>query len=166
MHCFLKNLYCATGDSAAAPARPISSRQAKAGNRNIVLAIAALNLALAAFASAQIAPDMPNPISAPNPLTQTLSIFRLNMQAKIMNAANIMPESKYDFRPTKDVRSFGEIVKHVADISYYLCSNMKGVAPPRPCQRKNIEGRDRRVPQILIRLLRWRVLRLQRCAPQ
>src|ERR1700683_5222105 len=82
------------------------------------------------LANAQIAPDLPNPTAAPNPLTRTLSIFRLNMQDKITKAAEMMPESKYSYRPTKDVRSFGEIVTHIADISYYLCSNMKGEAPP------------------------------------
>ena len=87
---------------------------------------------LASVVNAQIAPDMPNPIAAPNPLSKTLSIFSSNMQDKIMNAANMMPESKYSYRPTKDVRSFGEILTHVADISYYLCSNMKGEAPPAP----------------------------------
>jgi uncharacterized damage-inducible protein DinB len=91
---------------------------------------------LASLANAQIAPNMPNPIAAPNPLTTTLSIFRSNMQDKIMNAANMMPESKYSYRPTKDVRSFAEILTHVADISYYLCSNMKGVAPPAPASGK------------------------------
>ena len=81
-------------------------------------------------ANAQIAPDLPNPIAAPNPLTRTLSIFRLNMQDKITKAAEMMPESNYSYRPTKEVRSFGEIVTHVADISYILCSNAKGEAPP------------------------------------
>jgi uncharacterized damage-inducible protein DinB len=92
--------------------------------------------AFTSLAGAQIAPNMPNPIAAPNPLTTTLSIFRSNMQDKIMNAAEMMPESKYSYRPTKDVRSFGEILTHVADISYYLCSNMKGVAPPAPANGK------------------------------
>ena len=85
---------------------------------------------LASVAHAQISPDFPNPTGAPNPLTTTLSIFRSNMQDKITKAANAMPESKYSYRPTKDVRSFGEIVTHVADISYYLCANVKGVAVP------------------------------------
>ncbi|MGA9465884.1 MAG: DinB family protein [Terracidiphilus sp.] len=80
--------------------------------------------------NAQISPDMPNPIAVPNPLTKTLSIFSDNMQDKIMSAANMMPESKYSYRPTKDVRSFAEILNHVADISYYLCANAKGEAPP------------------------------------
>jgi len=85
---------------------------------------------LTSLANAQISPNFPNPIAAPQPLTMTLSIFRSNMQDKIMRAADMMPESKYSYRPTKEVRSFGEIVTHVADISYYLCANAKGEAPP------------------------------------
>ena len=61
---------------------------------------------LASLANAQISPNLPNPIKAPNPLTTTLSIFRNNMQDKIMKSAEAMPESKYSYRPTKDVRSF------------------------------------------------------------
>jgi uncharacterized damage-inducible protein DinB len=86
--------------------------------------------ALASLASAQVSPSLPNPTSAPNPLTTTLSIFRSNMQDKIMKSADEMPESKYSYRPTKDVRSFGEILNHLADISYTLCSNVKGEANP------------------------------------
>ena len=85
---------------------------------------------LASLANAQISPDLPNPITAPNPLTATISIFRSNMQDKIMKSADAMPESKYSYRPTKDVRSFAEILNHVADISYILCSNVKGEATP------------------------------------
>ena len=83
---------------------------------------------LASLASAQ--QGMPNPIKASNPLTTTLSIFRSNMQDKIMKSADAMAESKYSYRPTKDVRSFAEILTHVADISYTLCSNAKGEANP------------------------------------
>jgi uncharacterized damage-inducible protein DinB len=85
---------------------------------------------LASVANAQISPNLPNPIAAPNPLTMTLSIFRSNMQDKIMKSAEAMPESKYSYRPTKDVRSFAEILNHVGDISYILCSNVKDEAPP------------------------------------
>jgi uncharacterized damage-inducible protein DinB len=71
-----------------------------------------------------------NPTMAPNPLTTTISIFRSNMQDKIMKSADAMPASKYSYRPTKDVRSFEEILNHVAEISYILCSNVKGEATP------------------------------------
>ena len=83
---------------------------------------------LAPLANAQ--QGMPNPIAAPNPLTTTLSIYRSNMQDKIMKSADAMPESKYSYRPTKDVRSFAELLDHVADISYILCSSVKGEATP------------------------------------
>jgi len=98
--------------------------------RVVVLVGMVAGSVLASRVDAQIAPDFPNPTAAPNPLTTTLSIFSKNMQDKIMKSAEAMPESKYSYRPTKDVRSFGEILTHVGDISYYLCSNMKGVARP------------------------------------
>ncbi len=85
---------------------------------------------LTSLANAQISPDLPNPTGAPNPLTTTLSIFRSNMQDKIMKAADAMPESRYSYRPTKDVRSFAELLTHLGDISYILCSNAKGEATP------------------------------------
>jgi len=92
---------------------------------------------LASVANAQISPDFPKPPTPPNPLTKTISIFRSNMQDKIMKAAETMPEAKYSYRPTKDVRSFAEILTHVADISYYLCSNAKGEAAPPPANGKD-----------------------------
>src|SRR3984957_17243586 len=83
---------------------------------------------LASLANAQISPNLPNPIASPNPLTMTLSIFRSNMQDKIMRPAEAMPETKYSYRPTKAVPSFAETLAHVGDISYILCSNVKGEA--------------------------------------
>ena len=91
---------------------------------------------LASLANAQVSRSLPNPTTAPNPLTTTLSIFRSNMQDKIMKSADEMPESKYSYRPTKDVRSFAEILNHVADISYILCSNVKGEANPATAAAK------------------------------
>ena len=91
---------------------------------------------LASLANAQISPSLPNPTMKPNPLTTTISIFRSNMQDKIVKSAEEMPESKYSYRPTKDVRSFAEILNHVADISYILCSNVKGEATPATAAAK------------------------------
>jgi len=115
-----KNLFCAL----------------RAGVRFMILGSIVSVFVASSLAKAQIAPDFPNPTPSPNPLTRTLSIFRLNMQDKITRAAAMMPESKYSYRPTKEVRSFGEIVTHVADISYILCSNAKGETPPVPTGAK------------------------------
>ena len=143
MHHFPKNLFCTirnpiemlTGLSPSQSTRVGAWRIALVPMfRSIVRVVVPVGIVsvsvLASLANAQISPDLPNPIAAPNPLTATLSIFRSNMQDKIMKSADAMPESKYTYRPTKDVRSFAEIVNHVADISYILCSNVKGEATP------------------------------------
>ena len=99
----------------------------------LVVLVGMVSVVIQGFtAKAQISPHLPNPSTAANPLTATLSLFRSNMQDKIMKSAEAMPESKYTYRPTKDVRSFAEILNHLADISFYLCSNMKGEATPAP----------------------------------
>jgi uncharacterized damage-inducible protein DinB len=41
-------------------------------------------------------------------------------------AAEKMPEANYAFRPSPDVRSFGQQVAHVADDQYNLCAPAKG----------------------------------------
>jgi len=47
-----------------------------------------------------------------------------NMEKEFVDAAEAMPEDKYDFVPTtgefKGVRSFGSQVKHVAESNYYF----------------------------------------------
>jgi len=143
MHYFTKNFFCTIRNSIEMLTSLIPSQSTRVGTCRFVLAPMFRSIArvvvpvgvvsvsvLASLANAQIAPDMPNPIAAPNPLTTTLSIFRSNMQDKIMKSADAMPESKYSYRPTKDVRSFAEILNHVADISYYLCANAKNEARP------------------------------------
>jgi uncharacterized damage-inducible protein DinB len=136
MQFFPKNLFRARRNLSEMLTRLIPSQSRRVGTWRVVLAVVALKLALASLANAQISPSLPNPTTAPNPLTTTLSIFRSNMQDKIMKSADEMPESKYSYRPAKDVRSFAEILNHVADISYILCSNAKGEATPATATAK------------------------------
>ena len=48
----------------------------------------------------------------------------------ITRAAEKMPEEHYSFKPTKDVRSFGQLVAHIADASFGFCSAVTGEKPP------------------------------------
>lgn len=43
-----------------------------------------------------------------------------------IRAAEKMPEAAYGFKPTPEVRSFGQQIAHVADDQYNLCSPAKG----------------------------------------
>jgi hypothetical protein len=44
----------------------------------------------------------------------------------VLKAAEAVPADKYSYRPAKTVRSFGEIVAHVADAYNYSCAQAKG----------------------------------------
>ena len=48
----------------------------------------------------------------------------------ITRAAEKMPEEHYAFKPTKDVRSFGQLVGHIADASFGFCAAVAGDKPP------------------------------------
>lgn len=48
----------------------------------------------------------------------------------VIAAAEKMPEENYSFKPTPDVRSFGQLVGHLADSQNYFCSLAVGEKPP------------------------------------
>lgn len=48
----------------------------------------------------------------------------------ITTAADELPESKYAYQPTPDVRTFGQLVGHVAGAQYLICAAALG-EPPR-----------------------------------
>ena len=48
------------------------------------------------------------------------------MRDYFIRAAEKMPEANYGFKPSPDVRSFGQQVAHVADDQYNLCAPAKG----------------------------------------
>jgi uncharacterized damage-inducible protein DinB len=50
----------------------------------------------------------------------------------LLRSAEKMPEENYGFKPTDAVRSFGQIVGHVADAQYIFCSLVRGETNPAP----------------------------------
>lgn len=48
----------------------------------------------------------------------------------LIAAAEQMPEAEYGFKPTPEVRSFGEMIGHVANANFSYCSNALGVENP------------------------------------
>src|SRR3989442_1348636 len=50
----------------------------------------------------------------------------------IEGAAEKMPEEQYAFKPDPAVRSFGQILGHIADANYLFCSTVLGENNPSP----------------------------------
>jgi uncharacterized damage-inducible protein DinB len=94
--------------------------------RSPVLACLALVLA-AGPAAGQSVPVSPDPESA------ALRYFYGDYARKnLLASADRMPEEGYSFRPVDSVRTFGELLGHVADTQYLFCSSAKREPNPRP----------------------------------
>jgi uncharacterized damage-inducible protein DinB len=48
----------------------------------------------------------------------------------VIAGAEKMPEANYSFQPTPDVRTFGQLVGHIADANYMFCAIVVGDPPP------------------------------------
>lgn len=61
-----------------------------------------------------------------NPLVASSKVFYMNAKQDILRSADKMPESKFSFRPTDSVRTYGQILAHVADGQYEFCGAAAG----------------------------------------
>lgn len=90
------------------------------------------------FAVTAIAPltllgqEKPQAPAAPpaNPITVSEKGLYSFLSGAVVRAAQKMPEENYSFKPTPEVRSFGQLVGHVADANYMFCSQATGDANP------------------------------------
>ena len=65
-----------------------------------------------------------------NPITASEKGLYSFVSNAVIGAAQKMPEENYSFKPTPDVRNFGQLVGHVADASYMFCSQALGEPNP------------------------------------
>src|SRR5437868_46992 len=52
-----------------------------------------------------------------------------NIKRDVVEAAEAVPDAEYSFKPTPEVRSFGEIIGHIADTQNYFCAVAAGTIP-------------------------------------
>ncbi len=96
-----------------------------------------LQVLMAGFLSLPLALCAQQAPSAPpaNPITASEKGLYSVIVGSVVRAAEKMPEENYAFKPTPEVRSFGQLVGHVADANYMFCAMATGDANPA----KNIE---------------------------
>ncbi len=92
--------------------------------KTMIIAIATLFSAIAVV-----------PISAQNndadPLVASVRDSGTYVRYMYTKVADAMSDEDYAFRPTPEVRSFGDILAHVADTNYWFCSTAIGEKPPK-----------------------------------
>ena len=64
------------------------------------------------------------------PIAQSLRTSWDGAKKNIVQSADVMPEANYGFKPVDTVRTFGQILGHVAGVNYAFCAAAKGEKPP------------------------------------
>jgi uncharacterized damage-inducible protein DinB len=79
--------------------------------------------------------------AAPAGQTFTLSGEMLrghqNVQRNLAEAAEKMPEEHYAFRPTPDIKPFGQLVAHAALMQFRTCAMLKNEESPRKDEKED-----------------------------
>jgi len=65
-------------------------------------------------------------LQAQNPLSTDTKFWYTTIKGFAIKAAEKMPEANYSFKPAPEVRTFGQIIGHIADDQYFFCSGVKG----------------------------------------
>lgn len=90
-----------------------------------------LTASLALCASALFAlPASAQSAATANPIASGVRTAWDGAKRNLTRSAEQMPESDYAFRPVETVRTFGQILAHVAGANYVFCSAAKGEKSP------------------------------------
>ena len=69
-------------------------------------------------------------IDTANPISGVMKASYERVKKFLIGAADLMPPADYAVKPAPDVRSFGQLVGHVAGAQYLICAAAMG-EPPR-----------------------------------
>ncbi len=89
-----------------------------------VLSCTTMMILSATLAAAQ------TPTTSDTGYTATLRSSWNSVKRFVVSSAEKMPDANYAFKPTPEVRSFGELIGHLANEHYLLCSPLKGEKNP------------------------------------
>jgi len=75
-------------------------------------------------------------------MAAVVKAMHATIRRDLAEAAESMPADEYAFKPTPQVRSFGELVGHVANANYSFCGIAKGERPPLTENLERVSGKD------------------------
>lgn len=99
--------------------------------RSIRSSLLVLSFCLIAQTAAVTAQNKPvAKAAAANPLSTTNKNFYEGMKGMLLLSAQKVPEEHYNFKPTDAVRTYGQIIGHLADSYYSNCALVLGEKRP------------------------------------
>ena len=98
-----------------------------------------------AYVTLSAAPAQTTDAGYPDELSPSLAGSTKAMHAMIRRnlaeAAENMPADEYAFRPTPQVRTFGQIIGHVIDSNFFFCSQVVGEKSPATADYEQITAK-------------------------
>jgi uncharacterized damage-inducible protein DinB len=70
------------------------------------------------------------PMKPANPISDAIRSGWNGAKRNMLGSAKVMPEGKYGFKPADTVRTYGQILAHVAGANYEFCAAARGEKPP------------------------------------
>ena len=68
--------------------------------------------------------------TAANPISNAVRSDWNGVKQNVLKSASVMPADKYGFKPVATVRSYGQILAHIAGANYIFCAAAKGEKSP------------------------------------
>jgi uncharacterized damage-inducible protein DinB len=91
--------------------------------RNILQLLALSSMASLAFAQ--------------NPQVMSTKGFFDMLKGNVLKSVDKMPESKYDYKPAEGVRTYSQVLAHIADAQYFMCGTAKGALQQKGIEKSN-----------------------------
>lgn len=66
-----------------------------------------------------------------NPMQASIKGVYDGLKGNLVRTAEKVSEDLYSFKPTPDVRSLGQLIGHIADAQFGICSTAAGEKPPQ-----------------------------------
>ena len=70
------------------------------------------------------------PAPAGDPISQAIRSEWNGIKQNVVKSGSVMPADKFGFKPVASVRTFGQILAHIAGANYIFCAAAKGEKPP------------------------------------
>ena len=86
---------------------------------------------------------LPSAAFAQNPYTDAIKAQLAQIKNPVIRTAEKVGEDLYDFKPTPDVRSLGQLIAHIADGNFGICGAASGMKPPMAGVEKSTQGKGK-----------------------
>jgi len=82
---------------------------------------------------------------AKDPVSSGLRDIQPGRQKNTIAAVEAMPAEKFSFKPTAEQKTFAQLVVHMIEANYLLCSKAAGIAKPNAEEAKDSDSKEKLV---------------------